>query len=74
MRIREELGVRVCRDRKRKQSQRLSSKSRRVSEYPRSPEAVVRMGGGRSKAAKKTYVALTGLVALFADFQGFALG
>ena len=33
-------------------SQRLCGKSRRVSEYPQSPEAVVRMGGGRSEGAK----------------------
>jgi len=33
-------------------SQRLSGKSLRVSEYPTSPEAVVRMGGGGSEGAK----------------------
>ena len=32
---------------------RLSGKSRRVSEYPQSPEAVTRMGGGRSEGAKQ---------------------
>jgi len=34
-------------------SQRLCGKSLRVSEYPTSPEAVVRMGGGGSEGAKR---------------------
>ena len=45
-----------CKFEKRKpslRSQRLSGKSLRVSEYPTSPEAVVRMGGGGSEGAKR---------------------